>query len=78
MGTRPASRYSSRGAMGAVLGPSFGKADDLMKVLHATGTGEFTEADAKRIRRLIFLQNNWYLKGMFDEVEEGLKEALVY
>jgi hypothetical protein len=78
MGTKPSARYSSRGAMGAVLGPTFGKADDLFKVIHATGTGEFTEADAKRIRRLIPLQNNWYLKGMFDQVEEGLKESLVY
>ncbi len=78
MGTRPPSRYSSRGAMGAIFGPTFGKADDMLKVMHAIGTGELSEADSKSIRRLMFLQNNWYLKGMFDEVEKGLNEALVY
>jgi hypothetical protein len=77
MGTKPPSRFSSRGSTGAVFGVTAGKIDDALKLTSSIASGDFSEGDAGRIRRNLFLQNNWYLKGLFDELEEGLKEALV-
>lgn len=77
LGVEPSSRFNSRNALGAIVGPSLGKGQDLLNVIYGTSTGEFKDSDIRRIRRLIPLQNNMFLKGLFDQVEEGLKEQMI-
>lgn len=64
------SRYASRNLMGTVLGPTFGKVEDIATTTGAISTGEATEADVRAMRRLIPYQNVFYLRGLFDKLEE--------
>lgn len=76
----PISRYKSRSAAGALLGPSFSLLEDI------TGTAywmsEFmkgerpTEADIRKTRRMIPFQNVFYLRKLFDMAEEGIGSAV--
>lgn len=77
LGVEPSSRFNSRNALGAIVGPSLGKGQDLLNVIYGASTGEFKDSDIRRIRRLIPLQNNMFLRGLFDQVEEGLKEQMI-
>lgn len=72
----PSARYMSRNATGAVLGPTFGLGEDALKLLSNIGKGEWSASDTHRIRKLLPLQNLFYLRWMFDQVEEGINETL--
>lgn len=72
----PSARYMSRNATGALLGPTFGLGEDALKLLSNIGKGEWSAADTHRIRKLLPLQNLFYLRWMFDQVEEGVNETL--
>lgn len=72
----PSARYASRNATGAILGPTFGLGEDLGKLLANLGKGEWSASDTHRIRKLLPMQNLFYLRWMFDQVEEGINEGL--
>jgi len=63
------SRYASRNAVGAALGPSFGTAEDLRKIIYATTAGDFKKSDIHTIRKMIPYQNLFYIRGLLDKLE---------
>lgn len=75
-GGEPMSRYASRNAVGALLGPSFGMAQDMFTTTGAVFSGEFAKSDVHAARRLIPLQNAPYLRHLLDAGEEGLNATL--
>jgi hypothetical protein len=64
------SRYASVNALGAAFGPSFGAMQDASAVFRL-GSESWSHADSKALRRLIPLQNIFYLRWLFDQVEAG-------
>lgn len=70
------SRYQSRNALGALLGPSAGVVSDVAMVAGDAANGEWTSKDTRAIRRLLPYQNLFYLRQLFDELEEGLNNSL--
>lgn len=72
-GGEPMSRYASRNLAGTLLGPSFGMAQDIFGTTAAIGRGEFAPSDVHAMRRLMPLQNAPITRGIFDEIEEGMK-----
>lgn len=71
----PAQRYASRNWMGALLGPSFDAAMDMGKLSNDMASGKWTAADSRALRRLTPLQNLFYLRKLFDQVEAGANSA---
>lgn len=67
---KPLSRYASRSALGALLGPTAGKLESLQQIMGSAATGEWTAADTRRLRRLVAGQNLFYLRRLFDQVEQ--------
>jgi DNA-binding phage protein len=72
----PASKQVSRSVQESALGPTFGS-------LLSTGISasnaliskdEMTEADIRTLRRLIPLQNLFYLRGQFDKAQEAISD----
>ena len=82
------SRYQSRNMTGALLGPSLGAVNDLMRVAgtaaqegKAALTGQpaefpWNQADTRAVRRLVPYQNLFYLRWLFDQAEEGINDTL--
>lgn len=67
------SRYHTRNALGAFLGPSFGAGQDIFTVSGSIASGEpLTDGDIAALRRLLPYQNLFYIKSLFDAVERGL------
>lgn len=75
-------RYQSRNAVGALLGPTFGAVGDAFTVTGGLGQellgdeGGWSDSDTKAVRRLLPYQNIFYLRWLFDEAEEGVNETL--
>lgn len=68
---KPLSRFASRSTLDMLLGPTAGKIGQLSKVTGATASGDWKESDTTALRRLIFLQNLFYTRGLFNQAEEG-------
>jgi hypothetical protein len=73
---RPYSRFSSRSKLGSVLGPMVGKAEQLMKVGGALGSGEFGASDLHNLRQLLPFQNLFYIRKMIDNIEASTASTL--
>ena len=67
---QPLSRYASRNSFGKLLGPSFGAGQDAFQLKESIFNGELTESDIKAIRRNIPMQNIFYLRWLFNELEK--------
>lgn len=66
------SRYHTRNAAGAFLGPSFGAAQDIFTISSSLSRGEgLTEGDAAALRRLLPYQNLFYVKWLFDQIQQA-------
>lgn len=76
LGVSTVSRYDSRNAVGALLGPSFGTATDMVQVMSSAGQGDWRASDTTALRRLVPYQNLFYLRWLFDQAEEGINDAL--
>jgi len=76
-GGEMASRYSSRGVFGALFGPTVGRVEDIAKATGAAVSGEFSESDVRSLRRLVPYQNLFYMRGLFDQLQDGATDALV-
>lgn len=71
----PASRYASRSALDSAVGPTFGLAGELVKIMGAaTDQREWTEADTRALRRLLPGQNLSILRQGLDEVEKVIAD----
>lgn len=70
------SRYASRGVVDSFLGPTAGLAKDVVQATGAATRGQWTATDSHALRRLMPLQNLFYLRRLFDSAEEGVNEAL--
>lgn len=73
---KPLSRYASRGVLGALLGPTAGKIENMAQAAGALASGEFTGSDTRAARRLLPLQNLWYIRRLLNEVEDGFNDAM--
>lgn len=71
-GASPMSRYASRNIAGALLGPSFGTVQDVWEVGGATASGEFTERDVHKLRKLLPGQNLFYMRRLLNELEKDI------
>jgi hypothetical protein len=70
------SRYASRSALEAVFGPTYGALGDITQVIGAAAADEWTEKDTSTVRKLIPFQNLFYIRGIFDDAEKGINEAM--
>jgi hypothetical protein len=77
-GGEMASRYASRGVFGALFGPTVGRVEDIAKATGAAVSNEFSESDVRALRRLIPYQNLFYLRGLFDQLQDGATDALTH
>jgi hypothetical protein len=73
---RPISRFASQNVTGALLGPTFGAAEDIARAASAGLSGKgVTEGDIHAMRRLIPYQNLFYISRSLRAFEEGLIDA---
>lgn len=77
LGGAPMSRYASRNALGAVLGPSVGTVQDLAQITGAFATGEMSKSDIRAIRKMIPGQNLFYVRQLLNALEEKVAEGVV-
>jgi len=70
------SRYASRNVAGAFLGPSVDAMSDIFQVSGSIFAGDTTKSDLRKVRQLIPAQNLFYLRGLFNQVEEATGDAL--
>jgi hypothetical protein len=73
---KPASRFVSRSALDMLLGPTAGKVKDAFQVGGSAATADWQESDTRALRRLMATQNLFYLRGLFNMVEEGANRRL--
>lgn len=76
LGGKEVSRYQSRNAVGALLGPTFDFAGDLAQVTRATATGEVARTDLHALRQVLPYQNLFYIRGLFDKAENAIGDRL--
>ncbi|MGN7750561.1 hypothetical protein [Sinorhizobium sp. 22678] len=70
------SRYASRNVTGAFLGPTPDAIADIFQISGSIFAGDTTKADLRKARQLIPGQNLFYLRGLFNQVEDATGEAL--
>ncbi|MCE2688116.1 MAG: hypothetical protein LW595_06200, partial [Rickettsiales bacterium] len=70
------SRYASRNITSTLLGPTLGQVQDATSISSAISKGEITETDIKDFRQFLPYQNLFYLRSIFDEMEDSLKETI--
>lgn len=76
LGSGQLSRYQSRNLSGALAGPTAGLVNDVGTTISSIASGEVSQSGTHALRRLIPYQNTFYLKNMFDMVENGINEQL--
>jgi hypothetical protein len=70
------SRYASRSALEAMFGPTYGALGDVTQVAGSAVSGQWTASDTSTVRKLIPFQNLFFIRGIFDDAEKGINEAL--
>jgi hypothetical protein len=71
-----ASRYSSRSTAEALLGPSLGLALNLSDVATKAASGEMSESDLGKIRRVLPYQNLFYIRQLLDGLQGDIADGL--
>lgn len=61
-------RYTGKYAQGAVIGPSFGMAEDLVKTMQKLTDGEVSDNDKKATLRLLPFNNLFYIQSLTNEL----------
>lgn len=80
--SQPDARYVSRSPGGALLGPTFGKAETTVKSMSTLiakvlgGDVDWKESDTTNMRRLIAGQNLFYIRRLLDSGEDQVNEWL--
>lgn len=72
---RPDSRYISRSVLGAFLGPTANKFEDLVRVTGTAANLDWSAADTRRLRRMVPGQNLFYIRRLLDRLEGDVNEA---
>jgi hypothetical protein len=72
---KPLSRYASRSTLDMFLGPTAGKVQALTQATGAAASGEWGESDTKAVRKLTAFQNLFWLRGVLNQVEQGINGA---
>jgi len=72
----PSTRYAARSAIGQLLGPTFGKVENLLSASGAAWSGTWTAADTRNMRRMLAFQNLFYIRQLLDQVEAGINAGL--
>lgn len=70
------SRYATRNVTGAFLGPSADAVADIFQVSGSIFAGDTTKSDLRRARQLVPMQNLFYLRMLFNQVEEATGDGL--
>jgi hypothetical protein len=70
------SRYQSRVGARVILGPSFARIEDIIKIIGSTSTGEFKRSDLRAIQRFAFYQNVFYFRSLVDKMTTGVGDAI--
>ncbi|TKD40624.1 MAG: hypothetical protein E5W98_20515 [Mesorhizobium sp.] len=73
---KPISRYATRNAPGALLGPTLDAASDIFQATGAIAAGDFKRSDLHTVRQLIPAQNLFWIRTLFDRVEAATGDAL--
>jgi hypothetical protein len=76
LGGKEVSRYQSRNAVGALLGPTFDFAGEMAQVTRAAATGEVARTDVHALRQVLPFQNLFYVRGLFDKAENAISDRL--
>lgn len=75
LGEQP-TRYQTRNDFGQLLGPTADGLGDAWAVSQALLSGQFEDQDARALRKLIPLQNLFYLRWLFDRAQGGAEAVL--
>ncbi len=70
------SRYASRNVTGAFLGPTPEAVADIFQISGSIFARDTTKADLKRLRQMVPLQNVFYLRSLFNQLEQDAGDAL--
>ncbi len=76
IGDSTMSRYASRNAVGALLGPSFGTVSDVASTVGALSSGELTESEIRTMRKLLPYQNLFYTRALLNKIEGEVVDAV--
>lgn len=72
LGAERASRFQSRNAVGAWLGPSFGTLSDTLSVASGLARGDADKSTVRAVRRMLPFQNLFYTRRLFDKIEQNI------
>lgn len=72
-GAPPVSRFQSRNAIGALLGPTFDLGGDTATIANGVLNGEFDSKQTHAVRKMLPFQNLFYVAPLLNKVEEQLK-----
>lgn len=75
-GKPTSNRYASRNVIGSILGPSFGTVSDAIEMTGSAASGQWTAADTNKARQMIPYQNLFYIRRLFNALEDGANETL--
>lgn len=75
IGESPASRFASRGAFAATLGPSIGRGEDAFAAIRNIADGSLNDRDVHSLRKLLPYNNIFWLRTLFDEAEIAAVEG---
>lgn len=70
------SRYASRNVVGAFLGPTADAVSDIFQISGSIFAGDTTQADLRKFRQLLPMQNLFYIRGLLNQVEQSTGQAL--
>jgi hypothetical protein len=70
------SRFATRNVTGAFLGPTPGAISDIFQVSGSIFAGDTTKADLNKVRQMIPGQNIFYIRRLFNLVEDATGDAL--
>jgi hypothetical protein len=75
-GGQPMSRYASRNATDALLGPTFGLVEDALTVTGSAVSGDWKRSDTRAFRRILPYQSVTGFRNVVDLAEDGINQAL--
>lgn len=75
MGVAPATRYVNRNYLETLLGPTAGLVQDVGELVGPLSQGDVTQADVKKMRRMMPFQNALGVRYLYDSLEHGLVET---
>ena len=76
-GAQPVSTFMHGSVLERLMGPSWGKGEDVSKVIAALSTGEITESDLRSARRMVPMQNLFYFRRLANAIENSASNVLV-